>query len=69
MVEESTAASYSLAKEVTALNDLLGEFNLQNGRNHARPVVATKRSSPAASSARSPALARRQRLPGKSFNL
>ena len=53
MVEESTAASYSLAKEVTALNDLLGEFNLQNGRNHARPVVATERSSPAASPARS----------------
>ena len=53
MVEESTAASYSLAKEVTALNDLLGQFNLQNGRSPARPAAATERSSPAASPARS----------------
>ncbi|OEC95976.1 MULTISPECIES: methyl-accepting chemotaxis protein [unclassified Rhizobium] len=52
MVEESTAASYSLAKEVTALNELLGQFNLQNGRSHARPAAATERSSPAASPAR-----------------
>lgn len=54
MVEESTAASYSLAKEVSALNDLLGQFTLQAGRSsHARPVAATEQSSPAASPARS----------------
>ncbi|MDK4700661.1 methyl-accepting chemotaxis protein [Rhizobium sp. CNPSo 4062] len=53
MVEESTAASYSLAKEVTALNELLGQFDLQNGRSHARPAAATERSRPAASPARS----------------
>ncbi|AYG63259.1 methyl-accepting chemotaxis protein [Rhizobium jaguaris] len=53
MVEESTAASYSLAKEVTALNDLLGQFNLQSERSHARPATATERSSPTASPARS----------------
>ncbi|MBB3290865.1 MULTISPECIES: HAMP domain-containing methyl-accepting chemotaxis protein [Rhizobium] len=53
MVEESTAASHSLAKEVTALNDVLGQFNLQNGRSRARPAVATERASPAASPARS----------------
>ncbi|KAA1183564.1 HAMP domain-containing protein [Rhizobium tropici] len=53
MVEESTAASHSLAKEVTALNDILGQFNLQNGRSRARPAVATERASPAASPARS----------------
>jgi methyl-accepting chemotaxis protein len=53
MVEESTAASYSLAKEVTALNELLGQFNLQNGRSQARPVAATEHSSPIASPARS----------------
>ncbi|AGB75037.1 MULTISPECIES: methyl-accepting chemotaxis protein [Rhizobium] len=53
MVEESTAASYSLAKEVTALNEILGQFNLQKGRSHARPAAATERSSPAASPARS----------------
>ncbi|WP_349961758.1 methyl-accepting chemotaxis protein [Rhizobium sp. ZPR3] len=52
MVEESTAASYSLAKEVTSLNELLRQFNLQNGRSHARPAAATERSSPAASPAR-----------------
>ncbi|SCB29807.1 methyl-accepting chemotaxis protein [Rhizobium hainanense] len=52
MVEESTAASYSLAKEVTALNELLGQFNLQNGRSHVRPAAVTERSSPAASPAR-----------------
>ncbi|MFK0166519.1 methyl-accepting chemotaxis protein [Rhizobium sp. NPDC090279] len=52
MVEESTAASYSLAKEATTLNDLLGQFNLQNARGQTRPVAATERSSPAASPAR-----------------
>ncbi|QYA05807.1 methyl-accepting chemotaxis protein [Rhizobium sp. B21/90] len=30
MVEQSTAASYSLTKEVAALNELLGQFNLRN---------------------------------------
>lgn len=29
MVEQSTAASYSLTKEVAALNELLGQFNLR----------------------------------------
>ena len=54
MVEEATAASYSLAKEVSALNDLLGQFTLQAGRSsQARPAAATERSSPAASPARS----------------
>ncbi|OCJ07162.1 chemotaxis protein [Rhizobium sp. AC27/96] len=54
MVEESTAASYSLAKEVSALNDLLGQFTLQAGRSsQARPAAATQQSSPAASPARS----------------
>ncbi|SCB45280.1 methyl-accepting chemotaxis protein, partial [Rhizobium multihospitium] len=60
MVEESTAASYSLAKEVTALNELLGQFDLQSGRSHARPAAATERSSPAAS----PARALRSRIAG-----
>ncbi|MGZ9720311.1 methyl-accepting chemotaxis protein [Rhizobium miluonense] len=53
MVEESTAASYSLGKEVTALNDLLGQFALQGGRSQVRPAVVTEQSSPAASPARS----------------
>lgn len=54
MVEESTAASHSLSKEVSVLNDLLGQFTLQVGRSGpARPVAATERSSPAASPARS----------------
>lgn len=53
MVEESTAASYSLAKEVTALNDLLGQFTLQAGRKPARPSAVTEQSTPAASPARS----------------
>jgi len=53
MVEESTAASYSLAKEVTALNELLGQFALQTGRSQARPAAVTEQSSPAASPARS----------------
>jgi methyl-accepting chemotaxis protein len=54
MVEEATAASYSLAKEVSALNDLLGQFTLQAGRSsQARPAAATERSSPAASPAHS----------------
>lgn len=53
MVEESTAASYSLGKEVSALNELLGQFTLQSGRSQARPTAATEQSSPAASPARS----------------
>ena len=53
MVEESTAASHSLAKEVASLNNLLGQFTLQNGRNQQRPSVATQQSAPAASPARS----------------
>ncbi len=53
MVEESTAASYSLAKEVTALNELLGQFALESGRGHSRPAMATEQSKAAASPARS----------------
>ncbi|SCB37739.1 methyl-accepting chemotaxis protein [Rhizobium lusitanum] len=53
MVEESTAASYSLAKEVSALNDLLGQFTLQDVRSHHRPVATTQKSAPAVSPARS----------------
>ena len=53
MVEESTAASYSLSKEVSALTNLLGQFTLQNGRSRAWPAAVTPQSSPAASPARS----------------
>jgi methyl-accepting chemotaxis protein len=38
MVEESTAASHSLSKEVASLNELLQQFTLQEGRSYARPV-------------------------------
>ena len=53
MVEQSRAASYSLAKEAAALNNLLGQFDLGNAAAPAvavRPVSETSR--PAASPAR-----------------
>ncbi len=53
MVEQSTAASHSLAKEVASLNNLLGQFTLQHGYGSARPTAATEQSSPIASPARS----------------
>ena len=52
MVEQSTAASHSLAKEAAALNQLITQFNLGNGAA-ARPVqVATAASAPVASPTR-----------------
>lgn len=53
MVEQSTAASHSLAKEVASLNNLLGQFTLQGDRGYQRPAAATQQSAPAASPARS----------------
>ncbi|NTF89259.1 HAMP domain-containing protein [Agrobacterium rhizogenes] len=53
MVEQSTAASHSLAKEVASLNNLLGQFTLQGDRSYQRPAAATQQSAPAASPARS----------------
>lgn len=41
MVEQSTAASHSLAKEVASLNNLLGQFTLQGDRSYQRPAAAT----------------------------
>ncbi len=54
MVEQSTAASHSLAKEAASLNQLLNQFNLGNGSGtSARPVqVATAASAPVASPTR-----------------
>ncbi len=61
MVEESTAASHSLAREAAALNQLLSRFNLGQGgaqaaaaptRSNAAPAVASAVSRPAASPAR-----------------
>jgi len=53
MVEQSTAASHSLAKEVASLNNLLGQFTLQGDRSYQRLAAATQQSAPAASPARS----------------
>jgi methyl-accepting chemotaxis protein len=44
MVEQSTAASHSLAKEAAALSSLLGQFNLGEGGGFARKSVAPVRS-------------------------
>lgn len=49
MVEQSTAASHSLAHEAAALNQLLSQFKLSGG---AAPRAATQASRPAASPAR-----------------
>ncbi|MDL2408104.1 PAS domain-containing methyl-accepting chemotaxis protein [Rhizobium calliandrae] len=55
MVEESTAAAHSLAKETDALFQLLGQFNVGSGvaRPETRPAVATAASKPVISPARS----------------
>ncbi|QPB22274.1 PAS domain-containing methyl-accepting chemotaxis protein [Rhizobium sp. 007] len=54
MVEESTAAAHSLAREADALFQLLGQFNIGGGMTsrHMRPVVATAASKPVISAAR-----------------
>ncbi|SCW90593.1 methyl-accepting chemotaxis sensory transducer with Pas/Pac sensor [Rhizobium mongolense subsp. loessense] len=54
MVEESTAAAHSLAREADALFQLLGQFNIGGGMTsrQMRPVVATAASKPAISAAR-----------------
>ncbi|WP_165218296.1 methyl-accepting chemotaxis protein [Affinirhizobium pseudoryzae] len=53
MVEESTAASHGLAREVASLNELLSQFKLANGGT-AAPVarIAAAEAKPAASPAR-----------------
>ncbi|WP_377296412.1 methyl-accepting chemotaxis protein [Rhizobium sp. SGZ-381] len=52
MVEESTAASHSLAREVTALNQLLTQFKLQDGTRQAAPTALPAASRPVPSPAR-----------------
>ncbi|MBZ9789979.1 PAS domain-containing methyl-accepting chemotaxis protein [Rhizobium sp. 3T7] len=54
MVEESTAAAHSLAREADALFQLLGQFNIGSGMasRQIRPVVATAASKPVTSAAR-----------------
>ncbi|MBD8689014.1 MULTISPECIES: methyl-accepting chemotaxis protein [unclassified Rhizobium] len=59
MVEQSTAASHSLAKEAASLNQLLSRFNVGNSEGASRsvpaapaPKVASNHSRPAASPAR-----------------
>ncbi|MDM9624907.1 methyl-accepting chemotaxis protein [Rhizobium sp. S152] len=54
MVEQTNAASHSLAKEVGSLNALLGQFKLQGGAapSAQRPSIANEASRPATSPAR-----------------
>ncbi|MGG7578927.1 methyl-accepting chemotaxis protein [Rhizobium sp. Nf11,1] len=53
MVEESTAAAHSLAKEADALFQLLGQFNIgSGGLRQSRPAVATAASRPIPSAPR-----------------
>ncbi|MBX4925911.1 methyl-accepting chemotaxis protein [Rhizobium binae] len=53
MVEESTAAAHSLAREAEALFQLLGQFNIGGtASRRQRPAVATGASRPAASAPR-----------------
>ncbi|MEX2744506.1 methyl-accepting chemotaxis protein [Rhizobium mongolense] len=54
MVEESTAAAHSLAREADALFQLLGQFNIGGGMTsrQMRPAVATAASKPVISPAR-----------------
>ncbi len=54
MVEETTAASHSLAREAEQLFQLLGQFNIGSGTAQARsaPVVASQQSRPHPSPAR-----------------
>ncbi|GAK69287.1 putative methyl-accepting chemotaxis protein [Agrobacterium rubi TR3 = NBRC 13261] len=51
MVEQSTAASHSLAKEAAALNHLITQFNLGDGAS-TRPQLASAASAPAPSPTR-----------------
>ncbi len=53
MVEESTAASHSLAREVASLNSLLAQFKLADGQAPAAVRPAARTDAPAASPARS----------------
>ncbi|MBB4570851.1 methyl-accepting chemotaxis protein [Rhizobium leucaenae] len=53
MVEQSTAASHSLAKEVASLNSLLSQFNVEESNKQPRVAVASERHQPTASPARS----------------
>ncbi|MEF0944176.1 methyl-accepting chemotaxis protein [Rhizobium sp. BR 362] len=53
MVEQSTAASHSLAKEVASLNSLLSQFVVEESYKQQRVAVASERHQPAASPARS----------------
>jgi methyl-accepting chemotaxis protein len=67
MVEESTAASHSLAKEAASLNQLLSRFNLGQGDSASRsaPASAPIRSASAASKpAASPARALSRKIAG-----
>ncbi len=67
MVEQSTAASHSLAKEAASLNQLLSRFNLGNGAGASRsaPAAAPVRSASAASRpAPSPARALGRKIAG-----
>ncbi len=53
MVEESTAASHGLAREVASLNELLSQFKLANGGNAAPALrIAPAEARPATSPAR-----------------
>ena len=52
MVEQSTAASHSLAKEAAALNHLLTQFNLGNESSGRAPQLASSHSTPVASPTR-----------------
>ncbi|MCF3641223.1 PAS domain-containing methyl-accepting chemotaxis protein [Rhizobium sp. TRM95111] len=52
MVEESTAASHSLAKEASALFTLIGQFKLGEGSRGNVPAVANERHRPVPSPAR-----------------
>ncbi len=54
MVEETTAAAHSLAREAEKLYQLLGEFNIGSGNatHRAAPAAASYQSRPAASPAR-----------------
>lgn len=60
MVEQSTAASHSLAKEAASLNQLLSRFNLADGTSTSRSSVApaaVRSASPASRPSASPARA------------
>ncbi len=52
MVEESTAASHSLAKEAEALFQLIGRFEIGNSQNKSAPSEVTSANAPTASPAR-----------------